>query len=103
MSSSFASGTKSLISGDRLAVRLPRGMVAIWVSDPIGLDLPRRTLSTPAMNVVATAPRPGVRMPSLPFAGATLPVRESFNFYLLSASSPHGGRLGRRGALHGQH
>jgi hypothetical protein len=28
-------------------------------------------LSTPAMNVVATAPSPGVRIPSLPEAGAT--------------------------------
>ena len=68
-SSSPASGTKSLISGDRLSVRLPRRIVAICVSDPIGLEWPRRMLSTPAMNVVATAPRPGVRMPSLPVAG----------------------------------
>src|ERR1043165_3233157 len=29
-------------------------------------------LSTPAMNVVATAPSPGVRMPSLPPAGRIL-------------------------------
>ena len=59
MSSSSASGTKSLISGDRFSVRLPRRIVAICVSEPIGLRLPRRMLSTPAMNVVATAPRPG--------------------------------------------
>src|SRR5947207_10270833 len=70
MSSSFASGTKSLINGERLSVRLPRRMVAICVSEPIGFDLPRRTLSTPAMNVVATAPRPGVIIPSRPVAGA---------------------------------
>src|SRR6476620_10872589 len=69
MSSSAASGTKSLISGDRFSVRLPRRIVAIWVSDPIGLLWPRRTLSTPAMKVVATAPSPGVMMPSLPAAG----------------------------------
>jgi hypothetical protein len=45
-------------------------MVAIWVSEPIGVDKPRRTRSTPAMKVVATAPRPGVKMASLPVAGA---------------------------------
>jgi hypothetical protein len=50
-------------------------MVAICVSDPIGFERPRRTLSTPAMNVVATAPRPGVSTPSFPEAGRTL-VRE---------------------------
>jgi hypothetical protein len=46
-------------------------MVAICVSDPIGFDRPRRTLSTPAMNVVDTAPSPGRSTPSLPAAGAT--------------------------------
>jgi hypothetical protein len=47
-------------------------MVAICVSDPMGFDNPRRTLSTPAMNVVATAPRPGVKTPSFPVAGLTV-------------------------------
>ena len=37
MSSSSASGTKSLISGERFSVRLPRRIVAICVSEPIGL------------------------------------------------------------------
>src|SRR6516162_4923590 len=69
MSSRDASGTKSLISGARFSVRLPSRIVAICVSDPIGWECPRRMLSTPAMNVVATAPRPGVRMPSRPLAG----------------------------------
>ena len=78
MSSSFASGTKSLIRGDRFSVRLPSRMVAICVNDPIGFDFPRRMLSTPAMNVVATAPNPGVRIPSVPVAGAMLPVFVSF-------------------------
>src|SRR5690348_3831488 len=68
-SSSSASGTSSLMSGARFSVRLPSRIVAIWVKEPIGLESPRRILSTPAMNVVATAPRPGVRMPSFPVAG----------------------------------
>src|ERR1051326_1444858 len=70
-SSSSASGTKSLMSGERFSVRLPSRIVAICVSEPIGFDKPRRMLSTPAMKVVATAPRPGVRIPSLPVAGRT--------------------------------
>src|ERR1700735_5637342 len=69
-SSSFASGTKSLISGVRPSVRLPRRTVASCVSDPIGAPRPRLTASTPAMNVVLTAPMPGSRTPSLPSAGA---------------------------------
>ena len=47
MSSSLASGTKSLISGERLSVRLPSRMVPICVSEPIGLASPRRMASTP--------------------------------------------------------
>src|SRR5207237_10133429 len=88
MSSRLARGTNSLISGARLSVRLPRRMVAIWVSEPIGFECPRRTLSTPAMNVVATAPSPGVRIPSRPVAGAidwgVSPERdlEGANFFL---------------------
>src|SRR5690348_1403517 len=69
-SSSFASGTKSLISGVRPSLRLPRRTVASWVSDPIGTPAPRFTASTPAIKVVATAPIPGIRTPSLPSAGA---------------------------------
>jgi len=37
--------------------------------DPIGLAWPRRIASTPAMNVVATAPMPGSKTPSFPLAG----------------------------------
>ena len=40
MSSSAASGTKSLISGLRSSVRLPRRIVPIWVSEPIGWPMP---------------------------------------------------------------
>ena len=70
MSSSDASGTKSLISGWRLSVRLPRRIVSIWVSDPIGWPRPRFTSSTPAISVLATAPRPTVSTPRRPVAGA---------------------------------
>src|SRR5918999_3731491 len=66
-----SSGTNSRISGERPSVRLARRIVGIWVSDPMGAGSPRRTRSTPAMNVVATAPNPGVRTPSRPVAGRT--------------------------------
>src|SRR5215217_4450255 len=69
-SSSAASGTNSRISGARFSVRFPSRMVPIWVSDPIGRAAPRRTFSTPAMNVVATAPSPTHSTPSFPSAGA---------------------------------
>ena len=64
-----ARGTKSLMSGERLSVRLPRRTVPIWVRLPMGFERPVRMASTPAMNVVATAPMPGSRMPSFPSAG----------------------------------
>src|SRR6202167_5344926 len=72
-SSSLASGTKSLISGVRPSVRLPSRTVARCVRDPIGAPRPRLTASTPAMNVVLTAPIPGSSTPSLPSAGAIRP------------------------------
>ena len=65
-SSSPASGTKSLICGERASVRLPRRTVPIWVSDPIGFARPRRTASTPAIVVVLTAPMPTSKIPSFP-------------------------------------
>src|SRR4051794_9120222 len=65
------SGTKSLILGVRPSVRLPRRMVPSWVREPIGSPSPSLIASTPAMKVDATAPRPGIKMPSLPVAGAT--------------------------------
>ena len=65
-----ASGTNSLIFGTRFSVRLPSRIVAIWLSDPIGNARPRRTFSTPAMNVVETAPSPTSITPSFPVAGA---------------------------------
>src|SRR4249920_1582240 len=70
MSSSPDRGTTSLIFGDRPSVRLPRRIVPICVSEPIGLARPRRIARTPAMVVVLTAPSPTSRIPSFPFAGA---------------------------------
>src|SRR4051794_8376335 len=69
-SSSDASGTKFLIAGERPSVRLPRRIVPICVSDPIGRARPRRTAMTPAIVVVLTAPRPTSSTPSLPSAFA---------------------------------
>ena len=69
-SSSDASGTKSLMSGERPSVRLPSRTVPICVSDPIGFARPRRTASTPAIVVVLTAPIPTRRMPSFPAGSA---------------------------------
>src|SRR5689334_11316310 len=68
--SRLTSGTASLILGERPSVRLPRRIVPICVSDPMGLASPFRTARTPAIVVVLTAPRPTRRMPNLPFAGA---------------------------------
>src|ERR1700761_9411725 len=69
---SGASGTKSFTSGERSSVRLPRRIVPICVSEPNGFAYPRRTASTPAINVVATAPMPGIMMPSFPVCGLML-------------------------------
>src|SRR5512139_2473879 len=70
MSSRWARSTKSLMRGERASVRLPRRMVPICVSDPIGCASPLRMARTPAMVVVLTAPRPTSRTPSFPWAGA---------------------------------
>ena len=45
-------------------------IVPICVSEPMGEANPCRAASTPAYNVVDTAPMPGVRMPRRPTAGA---------------------------------
>src|ERR1700735_4303823 len=71
-SSRWARGTKSLMSGLRESVRLPRRMVAICEVEPMGLAKPRRIASTPAIRVVATAPMPGIMTPSFPVAGLML-------------------------------
>ena len=54
----------------RSSVRLPRRIVPISASEPIGSASPRLTSSTPAMRVDDTAPRPTVRTPRRPSAGA---------------------------------
>ena len=52
----------------------------------------RRTASTPAINVVVTAPMPGIRMPSLPSAGAIL-VISFIGFFPSGASAGLRGRI----------
>src|SRR5215471_12533777 len=54
--------------GEFASVRLPRRMVPICVSEPIGLASPLRIASTPAIVVVLTAPRPTSMIPSFPSA-----------------------------------
>src|SRR5215470_15690568 len=49
MSLRSASGTNSLIFGDRPSVRLPRRIVPICVSEPIGDASPFRMANTPAI------------------------------------------------------
>src|SRR3954470_13135485 len=65
-----ASGTNSLIFGERPSLRFPRRIVPICVSEPIGGARPLRIAHTPAIVVVATAPRPTSSTPSFPRAGA---------------------------------
>ncbi len=72
----MARGTKSWMAGLRPSVRFPKRMVPSWVSDPMGLPRPRLMASRPAMNVVVTAPMPGIRTPSLPSAGAIWTLSE---------------------------
>src|SRR5882757_3159534 len=72
MSLRSAMGAKSVMRGLRFSVRLPRRMWPIWEREPMGLARPRRTASTPAMSVVATAPMPGIMTPNFPVAGLML-------------------------------
>src|SRR6202008_860396 len=64
-------------------VRCPSRIVPICVNDPTGTAFFVRTSSTPAMEVVATAPMPGNSTPSFPFGAATL-VGFSMNFLSFS-------------------
>ena len=65
-SSSDASGTKSLMSGERPSLRLPSRTVPRSASEPMEGASPFRMSRAPAMNVVLTAPIPTRRTPSLP-------------------------------------
>jgi hypothetical protein len=47
----------------------------------MGEAIPRLMASTPAMNVVVTAPIPGISTPSLPFAGAIFGASLSDNTF----------------------
>src|SRR5690242_11593396 len=79
------SGTNSFTFGVRPSVRLPRRTVPICVMEPIGFACPLRTASTPATNVVATAPIPGIMIPNLPLAGAMLSEAVFFSFAILGS------------------
>lgn len=59
-----------MIFAERFSLRLPSRMSASCVSEPMGTERPVRAASTPAMNVVATAPMPGISTASFPEAGA---------------------------------
>src|SRR5580658_3249198 len=81
--------------GERFSVRLPSRTVPICVSEPTGAAKPRRTNSTPAINVVLTAPIPGVSTPNLPFGGAILTgLRIHFPLFAIvdREKFPHGRR-----------
>src|SRR5216684_6646983 len=80
------SGTNFLISGDRPSVRFPSRIVLNCVSEPTGCALPLRTNSTPAINVVLTAPIPGNSTPNLPLGGAIFP---GFSIPLLLEPESH--------------
>src|SRR2546426_9868013 len=87
-SSSEVSGTISLIFGEHRYERLPRRMVPIYVSDPIGDAMPFRMARAPAIVVVLTAPRPTRSTPSLPRAGAiSTGVGMSHKLYQLARRS----------------
>src|SRR5207249_9560110 len=64
----------------------PRRMVPICDSEPIGSPVPQRTFSTPAMNVVETAPSPTSITPSFPLAGAMYRPASTATITVLSRS-----------------
>src|SRR5882672_2226930 len=89
-----ASETNSLIFGEVPSVRFPTRMVPIWVSDPMGLAKPLRMASTPATKVVATAPIPGIIIPSFPFGGWISLWRFDSAAVLVEAGFAFFGRVG---------
>src|SRR5882724_929645 len=72
-------------------------MVPICDSDPIGTPLPRRTVSTPAMNVVDTAPSPTSITPSFPLAGAMSRPASTATLTVLSEIVARAGGAPHRG------
>src|SRR6185295_8445495 len=93
-SSSAATGTTSLILGERPSVRLPRRMVPICVSEPIGFEMPLRMARTPAIVVVLTAPRPTSSTPSFPRAGAISTGADTGQNYIRLRAARQGPRCG---------
>src|ERR1700719_933883 len=93
------------MSGVRPSVRLPRRTVASCLGDQIGAPRPRLTASTPAMNVVLTAPMPGSSTPSSPSAGAirTGPFVVKLQSSLGSALSKPRREFGAEGLIGMQH
>ena len=87
-SSSDASGTKSLMSGERPSSRFPSRTVPISASEPIGGASPFRISSVPAMKVVLTAPMPTSRTPSLPCAGAISTGCFTAGHYIMATGGP---------------
>src|ERR1700730_18028928 len=85
-SSRCLNGTNFLINGERASVRLPSRIVLNCVSEPTGCAFPFLTSSTPAMNVVLTAPIPGKSTPNLPLGGAIFP---GFSIPLLLECESH--------------
>jgi len=81
----------------RWSERRPRRMVWVCEREPMGLARSRRMASTPAMKVVATAPRPGVRTRRLPSWGVIAGVRSDIKQRILLRVwriRPGGGRHG---------
>ena len=64
--------------GRRCACR--GGSVPICVSEPMGWAIPFRTASTPATNVVATAPMPGINDAQLALGGLDRAIRAPASF-----------------------
>ena len=64
-----------MISTSRFSVLLPNLRVPICVIEPIGLEIPFRIANVPAINVVLTAPKPGIRTPNLPLADSIFTLK----------------------------
>ena len=63
-----ATGTKSLTIGERSSDLFPSLIDPICVILPIGFERPLLQAMTPQINVLATAPIPGISTPTLEFS-----------------------------------